>query len=100
MQSYTEMENFKEEKARENASQITDILNSSNAYPSHTGKEITNEHRYLQGEFWTLVEGFIEESAKKYADRRFDDRNAYAVKMSAKIAPLLEQFRMEIANER
>lgn len=93
-------DNYKEEKARENASQITDILNSSNAYPSQTGKEITNEHRYLQSEFWIMVEGFINESAKKFAQHQFDDRNAYAVKMCAKFAPLIEQFRLEIANER
>lgn len=91
---------YKKETASKNATAICDLLNSTSAYPLQTGRAITNEHRYLQAEFWNVVEGFIQESATKHALGRYDDRNAYAVKMAAKIAPLLDQFRQEIANER
>jgi len=91
---------YKKETASKNATAICDLLNSSGAYPMETGKAITNEHRYLQSEFWNVVEGFIQESAVRHAAGYYDDRNSYAVKMAAKIAPLLDQFRQEIANER
>lgn len=88
----------KTEQARANAAVIGNLCNSTSAYPDETGKMIANvEHRYIQQEVWKMVEGMIAAHAQNYHDKRFDDRNAYTVKMAAKIYPLLDKFREEIA---
>lgn len=87
------------ERAKANASKLTDLLNSTAVRPMPLGVALTSEHRYLQQQFWTMVEGFIIESADKFEKGYYDGRNEYAVRMAAKIAPLLDKFREEISNE-
>lgn len=93
--AYTEHIN---ESAKKNGLALEKLLNSSNAYPKQTGEQFAESaHRFIQLELWRMIEGVIEQNSKNHALGRYDDRNAYAVKMSAKIAPLLDKFRQEIA---
>lgn len=81
------------------AVQIGKLLNGPSRI-GEVGKEIAlKEHRYLQQQFWTLCEGFIQQAAKDKAEGRFDDRNAYTVKICARIQENLDVWRQEIANE-
>jgi hypothetical protein len=98
VKSYQERINA--ERAQVDAGKITDILNKGGNSKLLLGEALTHEHRYLQQEFWTMVESFITSSANAHEEKRYDDRNAYTVKMCSKIAPLLDQFRAEIAKER
>ena len=62
-------------------SQIVELTNST----SHSAEEIaegiykgiTNEHRFLQGEFWVVMEKVI----AKYQDAPCDPRNEFATDM-------------------
>lgn len=87
--------------SEEIAVQIGKLINSTSARPFLVGEEIAlREHRFLQQEFWTLVEGFVKQSARNFSNRYYDDRNAYAVKMCRRIEDMLDKWRQEIANER
>jgi hypothetical protein len=79
------------------ADKLTDLLNTSISLKRETGRALTTEHRYLQQEFWNVVEGFIVESAALYENGRYDGRNAYTIKMCAKINQVLDEFRVQIA---
>lgn len=81
------------------AGKLTDLLNTTAALKRETGRALTTEHRYLQQQFWNVVEGFITESAALYEIGGFDDRNAYTVKMCKKINEVLDEFRVQISEE-
>jgi hypothetical protein len=83
-------------KAQKHADQISDIINGAGSMKA-IGIALAHDHRFLQQEFWTLVEGFIEEAARMHDLKEFDDRNAYTVKMCKRINERIEPFRIKIS---
>jgi len=60
-----------------------DMVNSGGSRATDFAEVVTSEHRFLQGEAFTLFLFCIEEWAKAYANERYDGRNEAACKLSA-----------------
>lgn len=60
-----------------------DMVNSGGGRASDFAEVVTKEHRYLQGEAFTMFLFCIEKWAKSYKDKNYDARNEAACKLSA-----------------
>lgn len=90
------MSTIKNSPAEEIATMISNAMNTQSGSINAIAELLCNDHRYLQQEFWKLIEAVIKKHAQHHDEKRYDDRNEYTVKMCAKIAPLLEKLQKEI----
>lgn len=74
--------------AKEDASQIEDILNNMSFKTEEVAKILAHSHRTLQQKFMRLCIEFIYEQAEK---EHSDPRNEATVKYAKKLAKLLKE---------
>ena len=63
---------------------FSDFVNGQMSNPKKVGKYLAKEHRYLQGQMWSVCLSFMRQLALNYHRGWYDDRNEYAAKTAAK----------------
>ena len=68
-----------------------DMVNSGGSRATDFAEVVTSEHRFLQGEAFTMFLFCIESWAKAYDNKRFDARNEAACKFSSVMFKALKE---------
>ena len=68
-----------------------DIVNGNGSRPTEFAKVVTGEHRYLQGEAFSLFIFCIEQWAKMHNDGQYDARNQAACELSSIMMKALKE---------
>lgn len=84
---------FKSLNEQELALLLETLLNGQRSF---TSKELPNEiekfHRYLQSELMEFIVRTIGKFAEMEKQGRYDPRNEWAVKLSAELKPIIDDF--------
>ena len=64
---------------------ISDFTNGRITSMNEVAESMGRQHRYLQGEMFTLVTAYIKVLAQAYDNKRYDARNEYACKKAKQI---------------